>query len=112
MPVAIYFLVINGTRVAKLSDPRYVDMFWWDYEITLTDGGSGATIRDPKVWEAVNFTIVDADNQQPNNLTFSGGYDDFCSGLTDRLSFRSLPPPYAIKKTNWLQRFWYWVAGL
>ena len=111
MSNAIYFLIINGSQAAELSDPRFGDMFWWDYQITPTDEASDAIIRDPYVWETVNFSIVDADNRQPNTLTFSGGYNDFCDGLTDRLSFRSLPPPDAMRKPNWAQRFWRWIAN-
>ena len=79
----------------------------------------GAFLRDG--FEVVAVCDVDpnrlaaakklADNRQPNTLTFSGGYNDFCDGLTNRLSFRSLPPPDAMRKPSWVQRFWYWIAS-
>ena len=92
MPDAIYFLCIDGVRVAELSDPQPVDMFWWDYSISAIDEDGEAKLRDPLLWQEVGFTIVDAENLQPNANTFSGGYDQFCDGSTNRLSFRSLPP--------------------
>ena len=93
MHIAIYFLVIDGSRVAELSNPQFVDMFWWEYRVTSVDNSLDRSLRDPQLWENVNFTIVDADNREPNPNTFSGGYGDFCNGLTDCLTFRSLPPP-------------------
>jgi len=111
MSEAIYFLHINGTRVAELSDAQWVDMFWWDYHVSALTESGASIMRDPLVWEDVAFTIVDAFGYQPNPNTFSGGYDKFCDGLTDRLSFRSLPPPDTTDNHSGLHRFWLWMFG-
>lgn len=89
----VYFLYIAGAHVADLSDPEYEDMFWCSYLLTPTSGKANASLRNEKTWELVNFSIKDRDGNIPNPNTFSGGYNPFCRGESDRLSFRSLSPP-------------------
>ena len=97
MPEPIYFLYIDGVRVGELSDPQRLDMFWWEYNVTPVTESNASTIRSPLLWEGVDFTIMDVNGRQPNPNTFSGGYETFCQGDTDRLSFRSLPPPDTVQ---------------
>ena len=97
MPEPIYFLCIDGSRVGELSNPQRLDMFWWEYSITPTTENNASMIRTPLLWEGVDFTITDVNGRQPNPNTFSGGYAKFCAGETDRLSFRSLPPPHSVQ---------------
>ena len=94
----IYYLCVDGACVAELSDPQWLDMFWWEYCVTPVSESGASAIRDHLVWENVNFTIVDRSNCEPNPKTFSGGYEEFCNGDTNRLSFRSLPPPDSTQK--------------
>ena len=93
MAEPIYYLCISGSRVADLSAPKCLDMFWWEYTVSPVNENAASELRNPLLWQNANFTIVDESNQQPNPTTFSGGYGPFCDGETDRLSFRSLPPP-------------------
>ena len=93
MPEAVYFLCLDGERVAELSAPRWVDMFWWEYRLLARSEEADHAIRDPILWQKMGFTIVDAEGRQPNRNTFSAAHEDFCERATDRLLFRSLPPP-------------------
>jgi len=67
-------------------------MFWSEYTVTAVSAEHESSLRDPLLWEKVGFTITDENDQEVNPNTFSGGYDSFCDGQTNRLSFRSLPP--------------------
>jgi len=63
--VPVFFLYVDGTHVADLSDPQREDMYWYSYLVTPTSGSANATLRDDKTWESVNFTIKDQDGQVP-----------------------------------------------
>ena len=97
-----YYLYVDGNHVASLSEPEQEDMFWFSYLLTPTSESANSILRNAKTWERVSFTIKDLDGNIPNPDTFSGGYDSFCLGETNRLTFRSLVPPE--NKPWW--RFW------
>jgi hypothetical protein len=112
----MYELLVNGRKVATLCAPRWEDMFWCSYQVNPTDADAECVIRDTKTWETVNFEVRDSRGGIPNQLTFSGGYTEFCNGNTDRLTFRSLWPPQPTRVNvtlNWLKqklsRFLYWL---
>jgi len=111
MSVPVFFLYVDGTHVADLSDPQREDMYWYSYLVTPTSGSANATLRDDKTWESVNFTIKDQDGQVPKADTFSGGYDLFCRGETNRLSFRSLDPTTP-EQFNWQDKYLWFVIAL
>lgn len=89
----IYHLYVDDIHIASLSEPEQEDMFWHSYLLTPTSESAGLILRNKKTWEQVNFTVKDLDGDIPNSNTFSGGYDSFCLGKTNRLTFRSLAPP-------------------
>ena len=89
----VYLLYVDDVHLADLSAPEFQDMFWCSYVLTPTSDEAIAVLRDEKTWEHVNFTIKDKHGKFPNTNTFPGGYNSFCNGETDRLTFRSLFPP-------------------
>ncbi|HBE69670.1 MAG TPA: hypothetical protein DDW52_16110 [Planctomycetaceae bacterium] len=100
----VFFVWLDGKQVAFLCDPVWQDMYWWDYRVQPTSPEFEAIIHDPKVWNRVAFQVRDADGNCPNPDTFSGNCEEYCAGNTDRLSFRSLPPP--TRRSNWYRNFW------
>lgn len=94
--------------VATLEDCEGDDMFWANWRIVPCDDDCDAILRDPKVWEQVNFTVLDSEGNCPNPYVFSGNFDEFVSGESDRLSFRSLWPP---PEPSWIVRLWNRLFG-
>lgn len=89
----IYEIHANDRCVAIMFEPEFDDMFWCSYRLEPVDQFGDSVIHDENTWEKVAFSVRDKKGREPNPLTFSGGFTDFCSRTTDRLSFRSLWPP-------------------
>lgn len=89
----IFEIHTNDRCVAIMFDPKLEDMFWCSYRLEPVDKHGDSVIHDEATWENVAFSVKDKNGREPNPLTFSGGFADFCCRTTDRLSFRSLWPP-------------------
>lgn len=113
----LFSLVIDGVRVATLHDPEYEEMFWCSYRVEPTTDEGDRLIHDEKTWELVRFSIEEINGMPLQLRTFSGGYEDFCSRKTNRLSFRSLWPSHQKSESlfarisNWAERVFKNVVG-
>ena len=114
-PVRPYRLEVRGRIVARLEAPPFEDQFWASWLVRPLDADCDRVVRDPLVWQKSAFRVLDEAGEEPNELTFSGGYGEFCGGETDRLWFRSLWPaewmPQEEPERRWSRvwrafRFW------
>ncbi|MFK7002034.1 adenylyl-sulfate kinase [Flavobacterium oreochromis] len=97
--IPVYKLIVNGQYMANLVDPSFEDMFWCTYKIIPLNSDYETILKDKKIWEEVQFTIIDDKGNQPNPHTFPGrGYKNFCDGYSNRINFRSLWPK---RESNW-----------
>lgn len=96
-----FHLLVDDRLMAELVEPSWGDMFWCEYTVRAVDERAERLLRTPELWNHVGFTIRHAETGEEYENCFSGGFDEFCQGKTDRLWFRSLWPFDPASVTIW-----------
>lgn len=95
----VYKLMVNDEYAANLCNPVFRDMFWIEYTIIPLNSDYDIMLRNRKIWEEVQFVVVDEKGNIPVPHTFpSGSYIPFCNRFSERVAFRSLWPK---SESNW-----------
>ena len=79
---------LDGRRVAVLSDPRQLDMFWRSFAIAAVDGDR--SIDDDDVWEQCRFEFRERATGNLAPHAFAGGGVPFV--VDGRVVMRGLYP--------------------
>ena len=94
----VFDLYIEETKAAIMHDPEVTDpdLHWCSYRLEPISSETDKILRDREVWEQPKFTIKSKKGiTLPEDIfTITSGYGEFCKKESDRVSFKSLGPPY------------------
>lgn len=100
-----WWIELDGRRLARLTDPRWVDMFWWQYRIDLDGSEDDARplVDNRDLWLRCKLTFRSVPFGIVANHAFCGGNGPQDGTVTMRALFVDIGEP-----TPWERVLLWW----